>query len=93
MNRLVDMTREKTAASYERSDICVVPAAGVAAEAMVALTLAGLAHEKFGKLPSGSFSRIGRTASSQCSMSDRLFQHWSILWMNGSRVLKTQLSS
>jgi chorismate synthase len=41
-------TREKTAASYERSDICVVPAAGVAAEAMVALTLAGLAHEKFG---------------------------------------------
>jgi chorismate synthase len=26
----------------------VVPAAGVAAEAMVALTLAGLAHEKFG---------------------------------------------
>jgi chorismate synthase len=41
-------TREKTAASYERSDICVVPAAGVAAEAMVALTLAGLVHEKFG---------------------------------------------
>src|SRR5215472_4474142 len=40
--------REPTAASYERSDICVVPAAGVAAEAMVALTLAGLAHEKFG---------------------------------------------
>jgi chorismate synthase len=26
----------------------VVPAAGVAAEAMVALTIAGLAHEKFG---------------------------------------------
>lgn len=41
-------TREKTAASYERSDICVVPAAGVAAEAMVAISLAGLAHEKFG---------------------------------------------
>jgi chorismate synthase len=41
-------TREPTAASYERSDICVVPAAGVAAEAMVALTIAGLAHEKFG---------------------------------------------
>jgi chorismate synthase len=41
-------TREPTAASYERSDICVVPAAGVAAEAMVALTLASLAHEKFG---------------------------------------------
>jgi chorismate synthase len=41
-------TRESTSASYERSDICVVPAAGVAAEAMVALTIAALAHEKFG---------------------------------------------
>ena len=41
-------TRESTSASYERSDICVVPAAGVAAEAMVALVIANLAHEKFG---------------------------------------------
>jgi len=41
-------TREATSASYERSDICVVPAAGVAAEAMVALTIARLAQEKFG---------------------------------------------
>ncbi len=41
-------TREATSASYERSDICVVPAAGVGAEAMVALTLAGLAGQKFG---------------------------------------------
>src|SRR5579871_6834044 len=41
-------TREPTAASYERSDICVVPAAGVAAEAMVAITLADLAQRKFG---------------------------------------------
>ena len=41
-------TRERTAASYERSDICVVPAAGVAGEAMVALTLARAALEKFG---------------------------------------------
>jgi chorismate synthase len=41
-------TREATSASYERSDICVVPAAGVAAEAMVAMTLASLVHEKFG---------------------------------------------
>ena len=40
--------RESTSASYERSDICVVPAAGVAAEAMVALVIANLAHEKFG---------------------------------------------
>jgi chorismate synthase len=41
-------TREATAASYERSDICVVPAAGVAAEAMVALTMANVAQQKFG---------------------------------------------
>ena len=41
-------TRETTSASYERSDICVVPAAGVAAEAMVAMTIASLAQQKFG---------------------------------------------
>jgi len=41
-------TRQATSASYERSDICVVPAAGVIGEAMVALTLARLAQEKFG---------------------------------------------
>jgi len=35
-------------AHYERSDISVVPAAGVVAEAMVALTLAGFVVEKFG---------------------------------------------
>lgn len=40
--------RKPTAANYERSDICVVPAAGVVAEAMVALTLAQVAQEKFG---------------------------------------------
>src|SRR6202789_275605 len=41
-------TREATKASYERSDVCVVPAAGVAGEAMVALTVARLMVEKFG---------------------------------------------
>jgi chorismate synthase len=41
-------TREATSASYERSDICVVPAAGVVGEAMVALTLARAVQEKFG---------------------------------------------
>jgi len=41
-------TREATIASYERSDICVVPAAGVAAEAMVALTIGDLVQRKFG---------------------------------------------
>lgn len=47
--RSVDLrTRKPVKASYERSDVCVVPAAGVAAEAMVALTLAGCALQKFG---------------------------------------------
>jgi chorismate synthase len=41
-------TREPVRAAYERSDVCVVPAAGVAAEAMVALTLARCAIDKFG---------------------------------------------
>jgi chorismate synthase len=50
-------TREPTSASYERSDICVVPAAGVAAESMVALVLANLAHEKFGGDSLGELKR------------------------------------
>jgi chorismate synthase len=41
-------TREPVKAAYERSDVCVVPAAGVAAEAMVALTVGRLMVEKFG---------------------------------------------
>lgn len=41
-------TREPVKAAYERSDVCVVPAAGVAAEAMVALAVARLVIEKFG---------------------------------------------
>jgi chorismate synthase len=41
-------TREPAAAAYERSDVCVVPAAGVGGEAMVALVLAQAAIEKFG---------------------------------------------
>ena len=41
-------SREAVKAAYERSDVCVVPAAGVAAEAMVALTVARLMIDKFG---------------------------------------------
>jgi chorismate synthase len=41
-------TRQPVSAAYERSDVCVVPAAGVAAEAMVALTLGRCALDKFG---------------------------------------------
>jgi chorismate synthase len=38
----------KAEAHYERSDICVVPAAGVIAEAMLAIILADACLEKFG---------------------------------------------
>lgn len=41
-------TRESVQAAYERSDVAVVPAAGVIGEAMVALVLAGAMVEKFG---------------------------------------------
>jgi chorismate synthase len=41
-------TRETALAAYERSDVCVVPAAGVIGEAMVALVLAQAMMEKFG---------------------------------------------
>jgi chorismate synthase len=41
-------TAELKPAFYERSDVCVVPAAGVIGEAMVALVLADAALEKFG---------------------------------------------
>ena len=41
-------SKEKVLAHYERSDVCVVPAAGVIGEAMVALTLADAFLEKFG---------------------------------------------
>jgi len=41
-------SKETVKAAYERSDICVVPAAGVVAEAMVALALANAFLAKFG---------------------------------------------
>jgi chorismate synthase len=47
--RTVDVsTGEPTTAHHQRSDVCAVPAAGVVAEAMVALVLADLTLEKFG---------------------------------------------
>ena len=42
------VTRDAALAAYERSDVCVVPAAGVIGEAMVAIVLAGAFVEKFG---------------------------------------------
>ncbi|MFT4165338.1 MAG: chorismate synthase [Microlunatus sp.] len=41
-------TGEAAVAHHQRSDVCAVPAAGVVAEAMVALVLADAAIEKFG---------------------------------------------
>lgn len=47
--RTIDVvTGEPAQAHHQRSDVCAVPAAGVVAEAMVALVLAEVALEKFG---------------------------------------------
>jgi chorismate synthase len=47
--RTVDVaTGETASAHHQRSDVCAVPAAGVVAEAMVAITLADVVLEKFG---------------------------------------------
>src|SRR5262249_61479542 len=56
-------TREPVKAAYERSDVCVVPAAGVAGEAVVALTLARCALEKFG---GDSVTELERNYKSYC---------------------------
>jgi chorismate synthase len=50
-NRLpsIDLqSRKKAEAHYERSDVCVVPAAGVIGEGMLAIVLADACLEKFG---------------------------------------------
>lgn len=41
-------TGEPAQAIHQRSDVCAVPAAGVVAEAMVALVIADAVSEKFG---------------------------------------------
>ncbi len=47
--RTVDVaTGEAAVANHQRSDVCAVPAAGIVAEAMVALVLADAVLEKFG---------------------------------------------
>lgn len=47
--RTVDVaTGEASGAHHQRSDVCAVPAAGVVAEAMVAVVLADVVLEKFG---------------------------------------------
>ncbi|TWG93534.1 chorismate synthase [Nocardioides sp. J9] len=47
--RTVDVaTGEEAVAHHQRSDVCAVPAAGIVAEAMVALVIADAVTEKFG---------------------------------------------
>ena len=47
--RSVDIdTKQEESASFERSDITAVPAAGVIGEAMVTLVIASAMREKFG---------------------------------------------
>ena len=47
--RTIDVaTGETASAHHQRSDVCAVPAAGVVAEAMVAVVLADVVLEKFG---------------------------------------------
>jgi chorismate synthase len=51
------ITKQESAAAFERSDIVAVPAAGVIAEAMVAIVLADAAREKFGGDSLGEMKR------------------------------------
>ncbi len=51
------VTKQDSAAAFERSDIVAVPAAGVIGEAMVAIVLADAAREKFGGDSLGEMKR------------------------------------
>ncbi|MFS0885547.1 chorismate synthase [Aeromicrobium sp. 179-A 4D2 NHS] len=60
--RTVDVhTGEETRAHHQRSDVCAVPAAGIVAEAMVALVVADALLEKFGGDSVGETRRNVRT--------------------------------
>ena len=50
-------SKQEERAAFERSDITVVPAAGVIGEAMVALVLAHAMREKFGGDSLGEMKR------------------------------------
>jgi chorismate synthase len=68
--RTVDVaTGEAAVAINQRSDVCAVPAAGVVAEAMVALVLAEAALEKFG---GDSLDETRRNAQSYLARLDTL---------------------
>ena len=59
-------TGEAAVAHHQRSDVCAVPAAGVVAEAMVALVLAECVLEKFGG------DSVAETARNQAAYLERL---------------------
>ncbi|MBS45839.1 MAG: chorismate synthase [Nocardioides sp.] len=60
--RTVDVaTGEEAVAHHQRSDVCAVPAAGIVAEAMVALVVADAVVEKFG---GDSLAEVRRNAQS-----------------------------
>lgn len=76
----VDMsTGDEAVAIHQRSDVCAVPAAGVVAEAMVALVVARAALEKFG----GDSCPRPRPTSLRTLM----------LWRSGSRAKNLLMSS
>ena len=65
--RTVDVaTGEEAVAHHQRSDVCAVPAAGIVAEAMVALVLADAVLEKFGG------DSVGETRRNHASYLDAL---------------------
>jgi chorismate synthase len=67
--RTIDVaTGEAAAAHHQRSDVCAVPAAGVVAEAMVALVLAEAVLEKFGG------DSLAETRRNHAAYLDRLAQ-------------------
>ena len=69
--RTVDVaTGEAAVAHHQRSDVCAVPAAGVVAEAMVALVLANAALEKFGGDSVAKPGAITRAISSRWPIAD-----------------------
>jgi chorismate synthase len=65
-------TGEAAAAHHQRSDVCAVPAAGVVAEAMVALVLADAVLEKFGG------DSVGETARNRRSYLAALPEHLAV---------------
>lgn len=62
-------TGEAATANHQRSDVCAVPAAGVVAEAMVALILADAVVEKFGG------DSVGETARNVAAYRESLAQY------------------